>query len=127
MTGKRGSEEKETFEGDDDGQDRRRRGRPRAYVEGGSCVEESKEETGLCDSHEHVPPAPQSLRTSGSGGASTGTRCGKKDMPVMRGGTTHCAAGVSGVQVRWEGAGLNHTPRAVRAAIWAEPVRGRHG
>lgn len=92
--------------------------------------EEIKEEVGMCDSHEDVPPAPQSLRTRGSGraGAATGVRHREQgDMPVVRGGTAHCAAGVPGVQVHWEGAGFDHTPRAARAAIWAEPVRGRHG
>lgn len=48
-------------------------------------------------------------------------------MSVMWGGAAHCAASVSCVPVRWEGGGLGHTPRAARTAIWAEPVRGRHG
>lgn len=114
MTGKRGSEERGTFEGDDDERDLRRRSHPRAYVEGGTCVKGLKEEMGvLQDSHEHVPPAPQSLRTPGIGRTATGIRCGRdegKNMPVVRGETAHCAASVSGVQVCREGAGLNHTP-----------------
>lgn len=90
--------------------------------------QEIKEATGLCDSHEHVDPAQQTWRkTAGTG---TGIHAGRGEdeaMPVVRGGAAHCAAGVSGVQVHWEGAGLNHTSRAARAAIRAEPVRGRHG
>ena len=48
-------------------------------------------------------------------------------MPVVRGQSAHGAAGVQQVQVHWEGGRDGHTPRAARAAIRAEPVRGGHG
>lgn len=75
--------------------------------------------------HEHVEPARQTRRTST--GTATGIHAGRgedEDMSIVRGRTAHCTAGVHGVQIHWEGARLNHTPRAARAAIRAEPIRG---
>ena len=76
------------------------------------------------DSHEHVPPSWQTSCTPA--GAATGIRHCREDVPVVRHGTAHCAASVSCVQVRWAGGRLNHTSRAARAAVRAEPVRARH-